>query len=228
MTDTLEDIGWAINQFVAIRLSTQDHTTIAACNVAEKRLEVTFQDLLDKQNKELLMKNLERDAMTFARRHHTACGHLRKYTKLPYIVHPGAVVSLVKTVSHTPQMVAAAWLHDTVEDCPNVTLELIGYHFGSGVEELVEMLTDVSVPSDGNRAARKRIDREHSAKASPEGQTVKVADLIDNSSSIIRYDSDFAAVFVREMAATLDVLTEADPALINLAHMIIRRYYNDQ
>mgnify|MGYP001044759166 CR=1 FL=1 len=173
------------------------------------------------------MRNLEHDAMTFARRSHTACGHLRKYTKLPYIVHPGAVVSLVKTVPHTPQMVAAAWLHDTVEDCPNVTFELIGYHFGTDVEELVEMLTDVSVPSDGNRATRKRIDREHSAKASPDGQTIKVADLIDNTTSIITYDSDFAIVFMREMAATMDVLTEADPKLMEQAHALVLQYYTN-
>ena len=51
MISTLEDIGWAVNQFVAIRLSTQDLAIIEACKVAERRLEVTFQNLLKKQNK---------------------------------------------------------------------------------------------------------------------------------------------------------------------------------
>ena len=50
MTNTLEDIGWSVNQFVAIRLSTQDPATIAACRIAEQRLEARFQSLLEEQN----------------------------------------------------------------------------------------------------------------------------------------------------------------------------------
>ena len=44
---------------------------------------------------------------------------------------------------------------------------------------LVDCLTDVSKPSDGNRAVRKEIDRQHLAKASPKAKTIKLADLID-------------------------------------------------
>lgn len=168
--------------------------------------------------------SLEHEAMTFARRNHAACGHVRRYTKHPYIVHPGAVVSLVKTVPHTKQMVAAAWLHDTVEDCPHVTLDLIRYNFGAGVSDLVEMLTDVSTLKDGNRTVRKRIDREHTALASPPAQTIKAADLIDNSISIIKYDPNFAKIFMNEMVATVEVLTEADLIMLEAARKVIRDY----
>jgi len=60
----------------------------------------------------------------------------------------------------------AAWLHDTVEDTP-CTLDDVRNMCGEEVAVLVEMLTDTSKPEDGNRAARKAIDREHTAKASP-------------------------------------------------------------
>jgi len=55
------------------------------------------------------------------------------------------------------------------------------HEFGFAIADLVEQLTDVSVPEDGNRAIRKEIDRQHSARATAEDQTIKLADLIDNS-----------------------------------------------
>ena len=59
----------------------------------------------------------------------------------------------------------AAWLHDVVEDTPTL-LEDVESAFGKSVAYLVDCLTDVSKPSDGNRAVRKEIDRQHLAKAS--------------------------------------------------------------
>ena len=40
----------------------------------------------------------------------------RKYTGEPYITHPIAVMEIVKTVAHTKEMLAAAVLHDVIED----------------------------------------------------------------------------------------------------------------
>jgi len=173
------------------------------------------------------MQELEYKARAFAARSHGECGHVRRYTCDPYVVHPEAVAEIVRSVRHSQQMLAAAWLHDTVEDCEDVTTEIILDLFGSEVAELVEMMTDVSKPSDGNRATRKRIDREHSAKASPDGQTIKVADLIDNSKSIIKYAPNFAKVFMAEMRATLAVLPAAESILVIKAKMIVRDYYRN-
>lgn len=130
-------------------------------------------------------------------------GQARKYTGEPYITHPAAVVALVKTVPHTLEMVCAAWLHDVAEDC-GVPLEQISSSFGPEVAGLVEQLTDVSKPSDGNRAKRKEIDLQHTAAASPEAKTIKLADLIDNSRSIIERDPEFAKVYLKEKRALLD------------------------
>lgn len=162
---------------------------------------------------------LEEKAMLFAFEKHSAIDHKRKYSKKPYIIHPAAVADIVREVEHTPEMLAAAWLHDTVEDT-NATLQDIREHFGKIVYELVEMLTDVSKPEDGNRRTRKEMDRQHTAKASPEAQTIKLGDLIHNSKSIMANDPDFAVVFMREMRKLLKVLTEGSSALLERAHDI--------
>ena len=159
------------------------------------------------------MKQLDK-AIKFATKAHE--GQTRKYTGEPYIVHPLAVMEIVKTVEHTEEMLMAAVLHDTVEDC-DVTLDQIAFHFGHVVADLVEELTDVSKPEDGNRAFRKGLDREHSAQASRSGQTIKVADLLDNTKSITAHDPHFAKVYMKEKALLLQLLDKADKILLEKA-----------
>jgi hypothetical protein len=96
----------------------------------------------------------------------------------------------VAEVTDDAEMIAAAWLHDTVEDTP-ATFGDIEREFGAEVRALVADLTDVSKPSDGNRAVRKAIDRHHTAQASVRAKTVKLADLIDNCRDICEHDASF-------------------------------------
>ena len=57
-----------------------------------------------------------RKAQVYAMAAHAAVGQKRKYTGEPYIVHPAEVAKIVAGVpGSTPDMVAAAWLHDVVE-----------------------------------------------------------------------------------------------------------------
>ena len=102
------------------------------------------------------MNNVER-ARVFATAAHAAVKQVRKYTFEPYIVHPAEVASIVATVPHTNEMLAAAWLHDTVEDT-GVSIAAIRMEFGNEIASLVEWLTDVSKPDDGNRAHRKAME----------------------------------------------------------------------
>ena len=96
--------------------------------------------------------NIVEKARIFATASHAAVAQLRKYTNEPYIVHPAEVFSIVSTVDGaTEEMMAAAWLHDVVEDT-GVTNETIRAMFGDKVAELVGWLTDVSRPEQGNRA----------------------------------------------------------------------------
>ncbi len=158
------------------------------------------------------MDGLAERALTFATRAHAAIDQRRKYTGEPYIAHPIAVAEIVRSVSHTEAMIAAAYLHDVVEDTP-VTLAEIEAEFGPEVAVLVGWLTDVSRPGDGNRAARKALDREHSAAAPAEAQTIKLADLIDNTRSIRAHDPHFWPIYRREKVALLEAMNKGDPAL---------------
>jgi len=140
----------------------------------------------------------------------------RKYTSEPYISHPRAVAELVRTVPHTPVMIAAALLHDVLEDT-HVSEDELRAAVGEGVTELVKELTDQIPLSAGNRALRKQQEAERLASASAEAQTIKMADLIDNVKSIATHDPRFARVYLKEKDTLLALLTKADPVLRDLA-----------
>lgn len=169
------------------------------------------------------MRGITKKAYEFAKQAHKSAYQLRKYTGEPYIVHPLAVYELVNSVEHDENMLAAALLHDVVEDT-SVTLEDIVYYFGWDIEWLVFWLTDVSEMEDGNREARKRIDRNHIANAPAAAQTIKVADLIDNTKTIVKHDPNFARVYTREKELLLDVLTRADSTLMDMAKKQLEEY----
>ena len=164
--------------------------------------------------------NVVEKAKVFATAAHAAVAQLRKYTNEPYIVHPAEVAGIVATVPHTDEMLAAAWLHDTVEDT-GVTIETIRAEFGEKVAELVGWLTDVSRPDHGNRAARKAVDRAHTAMAPAEAQTIKLADLISNTRSIMEHDEKFAKTYLEEKRLLLEVMTKGDATLMSEARKYI-------
>ena len=120
------------------------------------------------------MKNnltLVEQARAFSIEAHTRIGQRRKYTQQPYSEHLASVARIVAAITDDEEMIAAAWLHDVVEDTP-ATLYDVETAFGKEVALLVENLTDVSKPGDGNRATRKAIDRQHIALASSRAKTV--------------------------------------------------------
>lgn len=159
-------------------------------------------------------------ARAFAVAAHSAVGQKRKYTGEPYWNHPVEVARIVSTVGGSKSMIAAAMLHDVVEDT-GVPIELIYSEFGGCVAEFVAGLTDVSKPEDGNRQQRKAIDRAHTAAQSPDCQTIKLADLISNTSSIARHDPDFARVYLLEKHALLKVLVGGHPTLHESATLLL-------
>ena len=162
---------------------------------------------------ELSGMDIVRKAQVYAMAAHAAVGQKRKYTGEPYIVHPAEVASIVASVpGATPDMVAAAWLHDVIEDT-GCTFTDVHMAFGIDIAVMVNWLTDVSRPEDGNRARRKAIDREHTAQAPAEVQTIKLADLISNSRSIMQHDPEFARVYLEEKRLLLEVLTRGDREL---------------
>lgn len=162
---------------------------------------------------------LERRARVFANRSHA--GQFRKYTSEPYIVHPHNVAAIVRCVRHSPEMLAAAWLHDVVEDC-GVKQDTITQLFGEQVSSMVHRLTHQLTHADGNRAFRMAHEAIRLGGALSDTQTVKLADLIDNSSSIMQYDPDFAKRYLKEKRQLLRVLTAGDTHLWQAADKICR------
>jgi hypothetical protein len=170
--------------------------------------------------KKVLVDDLVKKARSYATQAHKRINHRRKYTNQPYDIHLKAVAELVSSVSDDPEMIAAAWLHDTVEDTP-VTFHDIEKEFGPGIVQLVSDLTDVSKTSDGNRAVRKAIDRAHLAQAVDRAKTIKLADLIDNCQDISSNSPRFARVYLTEMAALLEVLGDGDAGLYKQARQVL-------
>ncbi|MBK0033097.1 HD domain-containing protein [Erwinia sp. S43] len=168
------------------------------------------------------MHTLEERARRYATKAHAAAGQRRKYTDEPYIVHPEAVVELVRSVSDDEEMLAAAWLHDTVEDTPG-TLGDIKARFGERVAALVSMLTNSGNLPGQNRAARKVAHFRHTAEASPDAQTIKLADIIDNTRSIIHFDPHFARIYLVEKRVQIALLTAGNQTLWQSANQIIEQ-----
>jgi (p)ppGpp synthase/HD superfamily hydrolase len=143
-------------------------------------------------------------------------GQKRKYSTSspcpPYVIHPAAVADIVRSVDHTEEMLAAAWLHDVVEDC-GVAIETIAFTFGESVSYLVGSLTDVTKTGDGNRAFRVAKNREHSARGDERSQTIKMADIIHNSYRIFDLSPKFAPVYWDEKRLLVAELHMADPHL---------------
>jgi HD domain len=170
------------------------------------------------------MSEIVQNAIRFATEAHQRIDQRRKYSNQPYSVHLERVAEIVSSVTNDEEMIASAWLHDVVEDTP-ATLEDIEREFGLAVSILVRELTDVSRPGDGNRAIRKEIDRQHLAKASARGQTIKLADLIDNCVDITKHDVRFAKIYLMEMESLLDVLLDADETLMKRARKTLEQSY---
>lgn len=171
------------------------------------------------------MSILVERAKAFAIAAHEAIGQKRNYTGAPYWTHPEDVADIVACSGGSDVMIAAAWLHDVVEDTP-ITLKTIREQFGDEVADLVGWLTDVSRPGDGPRHIRRTLDRLHTAKAPAEAKTIKVADLIANSGDIVTNAPGFANTYLVEMRLLLGVLTEANLSLLTKAWMLWERNRN--
>ena len=76
-----------------------------------------------------------KEAARFAAKAHE--GAVRKGSHLPYIVHPMEVAMVVSAMTDDVEVIAAAYLHDVIEDA-NVTYEKLKETFGTRVADLVQ------------------------------------------------------------------------------------------
>lgn len=171
--------------------------------------------------------NLINRAKFFAIGAHEGVGQKRKYTGFPYWLHCENVADITSNYidvqdEYYEVAIASAWLHDVLEDT-KVTRNMIRHLFGLDVSMTIYHLTDKSKPKDGNREKRKAIDRKHIEKGNRIAHTIKCADLIDNTRSIVAYNKDFAKVYLKEKELLLEVLTKADISIRQKAYELLRK-----
>jgi (p)ppGpp synthase/HD superfamily hydrolase len=90
---------------------------------------------------------------------------------MAYIMHPRRVAMAMSGAGHSPEVVAAAWLHDAVEDTW-VTVERIRAAFGDEVATLVDLLT--------RQRGVHPVDYYAAIRANPYARAIKLADIEDN------------------------------------------------
>ena len=136
-------------------------------------------------NKPLDTTLLDR-AIVFAVRAHA--GTERRGKGFPYIVHPMEAVEIVATMTPDQELLAAAALHDTVEDT-DVTIEQIRTEFGERVASFVAVESDEPhqrPDSVDNWRARKQAAINRIASASHDAKIVALGDKLSNMRAIAR------------------------------------------
>jgi myo-inositol-1(or 4)-monophosphatase len=136
-------------------------------------------------NKPLNTELLDR-AIVFAVRAHA--GTERRGKGFPYIVHPMEAVEIVATMTSDQELMAAAALHDTVEDT-DVTMDQIRAEFGDRIASLVASESDTfeqGVSEEDSWHARKQTAIDRLASASHDAKIVALGDKLSNMRAIAR------------------------------------------
>lgn len=110
-------------------------------------------------------------------------GQVRKGTTRPYISHPVEAAQIVSEMTDDEEVICAAYLHDTIEDCKNVTKELLAEKFSVRVAKIVACESEDKTKS---WMERKTETIEHLKDASHEVQMVCLADKLSNMRDIDR------------------------------------------
>ncbi|HJB19583.1 MAG TPA: HD domain-containing protein [Candidatus Bariatricus faecipullorum] len=120
-------------------------------------------------------------AIEFATKAHS--GQFRKGTTRPYIVHPIEVGDIVASMTEDEEVISAAILHDTIEDCEGVTAEVLEEQFNRRVASIVAQESE-----DKSRTwmERKSSTIEHIRYAPREVQMIGLADKLSNMRDIDR------------------------------------------
>jgi myo-inositol-1(or 4)-monophosphatase len=125
-------------------------------------------------------------AIIFATRAHA--GTERRGKGFPYIVHPMEAMEIVATITPDQELLAAAALHDTVEDT-DVTIETLREEFGERIAALVAAESDTfqeGVSEEDSWHARKQAAIDRLAQAPRDAKIVAMGDKLSNMRAIAR------------------------------------------
>ncbi len=154
---------------------------------------------------------------------HAHEGMVRKKECIPYILHPMEVASIASTMSHNEEVLAAAVLHDTVEDT-YTTPDEIRERFGERVAELVASETE-DKHEDRPAAETWMLRKQESLEElkNTDDIDVKVLWLSDKLSNI----RSFHRLYMREGAAMWESFHQKDPKIQAWYYRTIREYVSD-
>jgi (p)ppGpp synthase/HD superfamily hydrolase len=105
-------------------------------------------------------------------------GQRQKVNGHPYVEHPVLVASDLGRAGFEPELVAAALLHDIVEDS-DMTVHELRERFGERVADLVDAMTDEAVDVQPYER-RKDLHRKRVLEAGPEAAAIFAADKLNN------------------------------------------------
>jgi GTP diphosphokinase / guanosine-3',5'-bis(diphosphate) 3'-diphosphatase len=109
-------------------------------------------------------------------------GQVRKgHGNIPYVVHPIEVGIIVARYTNNPTLIAAAILHDTIEDC-HYTLAELENDFGTEAKELVSCLTEDKSIADWTARKAENIKR---LRENRDAYFIKSVDALANISSLV-------------------------------------------
>lgn len=112
----------------------------------------------------------------------------RRGKGFPYVIHVLEAMEIVATITNDPELLAAAALHDTVEDT-DVTVEVIRREFGDRIASLVQAESDemvAGVSEEDSWRGRKQAAINRLASASHDAKIVAMGDKLSNMRAIAR------------------------------------------
>ena len=144
------------------------------------------------------------EALKFAEKYHAK--QYRKFTNEPYIIHPIRVASTIASITVSEDILISALLHDVVEMNPQLYNEIVSKieeKFGKDVLQYVLELTNPTEIDasyfEVSRCKRKLVDLDHLVKASPTAKLIKLADMIDNLSTMEFNSDTFRYIYMHEL-----------------------------
>jgi len=147
----------------------------------------------------------------------------RKYTNERYIVHPVRVMEICKTVTDDVPTLVGALLHDVFEDTTATEeevraflMELLPVNETEEVILIVNELTDEFIKEkypELNREKRKKLEAERLGTITAKSQTIKYADVYDNTEDILAHDRKFSLTYVPEAMDMMSQMRRGDKTL---------------
>lgn len=177
------------------------------------------------------MDDILQNTIAFAARSHG--DQRRKYADELYINHPIRVMQICREYTDDITVLSAALLHDVLEDTKTSAEEIDTFlqaimksdtakrtlHL---VVELTDIYTKRNYPQN-NRRQRKTREAARLSAVSAGAQTIKYADIIDNSLDIVNAEPDFARIFLYECRALVMAMKAGNSDLRGSAAEIVER-----